>query len=107
MPKYLSSIPSHHSIAAPAPPAPPAKEEDGHGLKIKWLFSSSEKSEAKESGFNLPVPTTTKAAKMVKTSTKISTATSTPTMVAGTLPEWKGVQVDSSHRPPMSGELEG
>lgn len=77
-------------------------------MKIKWLFSSNEDSEPKESGFNVPAPTTTKPAKMaVKTSTKVSTATSTPTILAGTLPEWKGVQVDSSHRPPMSGELEG
>lgn len=88
------------SVDAPATPAltPPAAKKNGrHGLKIKWLFSSNKDS---ESELKVPVSTTIKKA-------KISAATPTPTVLAGTLPEWEGIQIDSSHRPPMSGELEG
>lgn len=109
LPKYLSSSSSHHSFPAPAslPPAPPAaKKDSGNGLGIKWLFSGNTNSELRESGVEVPIPTTTSARAVVTTSTIIPISTPTPTMLAGS-GEWKGVQVDSSHRPPMSGELEG
>ncbi|KAH8149108.1 uncharacterized protein LAJ45_06647 [Morchella importuna] len=110
LPKYLTSL--HHSMPATEPPisasrapAQPASKEEGKS-RIKWLFPGKTDSEPHESGMALS-PTSTSSRATIETSTSIQKAATTPTMIAGSLPEWKGVQVDSSHRPPMSGELEG
>lgn len=92
-------------IPAPRAPAQPASKEEGKS-RIKWLFPGKAGSEPHESGMALS-PTSTSSRATIETSTSIQKAATTPTMIAGSLPEWKGVQVDSSHRPPMSGELEG
>ncbi|KAH0607374.1 uncharacterized protein H6S33_002408 [Morchella sextelata] len=111
LPKYLTSL--HHSMPATEPPIPaprapaqPASKEEGKS-RIKWLFPGNTDSEPHESGMALLSPTSTSSRATIETSTSIQKAATTPTMIAGSLPEWKGVQVDSSHRPPMSGELEG
>lgn len=92
-------------ISASRAPAQPASKEEGKS-RIKWLFPGKTDSEPHESGMALS-PTSTSSRATIETSTSIQKAATTPTMIAGSLPEWKGVQVDSSHRPPMSGELEG
>lgn len=125
-----SLLPKHVSLPfrqpmLPAPIASPISKENGAGegedevmehkeksggLRIKWPFDRSDDPFEPQPAKLTTLKTTTTTLKrgaVTSTPTRTRTIAPTPTatVVEGTNRE--GIHVDSSHRPPMSGELNG